>query len=152
MSSPLPSPHEHSPNSDTLLYSNADIFVVNSDSLRHPPTSIRQQLFSIYCENVDPLLKIIHYPTVQSRLEQVETDLQQDAKQAETNALLFAIYAAAVMTLPDVYYASIANGTKNDALSRFMFAIEYFLIKSKYIQSQSIVPLQAFTIYLVSVE
>lgn len=147
-----PPSFEHSPKADLLLYSNPDGFIVNSESLQHPPLLVRQQLFSIYCENVDPLFKIIHRPTVQSQLEQVGTIVQHDVKEAGTNALLFAIYAAAVMTLPDIYYASIANETKSDALSRYIFAVEYSLIKSKYIQSQSIIPMQAFTIYLVSVE
>jgi len=110
---------------------------------------MRQRLFSTYCDNVDPLCKIIHRPTVQSQIDSIHTSAEASRDEAGIHATLFAIYGAAIISLPDDKYSQLMDEPKDGVLRRFRFATEYFLSKADYMESRRREPLQAFSIYLV---
>lgn len=135
---------------DLLLCSKPSrIFVLAPEALQHPSLSMRQRLLSIYCDNVDPLCKIIHRPTVKLQIETAYTNVEVGQEEAEIHATLFAIYGAAIVSLPDDDYNKLTDEPKADILRRFRLAVEYFLSKADYTESRRLGPLQAFTIYLV---
>jgi hypothetical protein len=66
-------------------------------SLFHPPPAQIFKLWQLYLDNVDPLLKVTHTPTLQSRIIDAISDLSSVG--SALNCLLFAIYCIAVLTL-----------------------------------------------------
>jgi len=111
---------------------------------------MRQQLFSIYCDSVDPLCKIIHRPSVQSQIDSIYTSVEVGREEAGIHATLFAIYGAATISLPANKYSQLMDEPKDCVLRRYRFATEYYLSKADYMESRKLEPLQAFSIYLVS--
>lgn len=65
----------------------------------YPDTQLALRLWKVYVKSVDPVLKILHIPTVQSTV--VATILDPISAQSSTVALTFAIYYAAVTALCD---------------------------------------------------
>lgn len=140
---------EAPPEIDLLLCSGSNVFVLDPEALQHPPLALRRKLFSVYCNNVDPLVKIIHRPTVWSQLNAADAKAEVSQDEAEIHAVLFAIYAAAIISLLDEDYAQMINEPKHVLLQQFRFATEYYLSKANFLESRRLVPLQAFTIYMV---
>ncbi|OQU97892.1 Fungal specific transcription factor domain-containing protein isoform 2 [Cladophialophora immunda] len=69
-----------------------------SDVLKfYPDAQLALRLWNVYVKSVDPVLKILHVPTVQTTV--VETILDPRSAQSSTVALTFAIYYAAVTAL-----------------------------------------------------
>jgi hypothetical protein len=64
----------------------------------HPSVKTIFLLWQIYLERVHPILKIIHAPTVQGQIVQYMQDKGSD--RSSFHCLLFAIYYAAVVTMP----------------------------------------------------
>lgn len=64
----------------------------------HPSIKVIFLLWQIYLERVHPVLKIIHAPTVQRQIVQYMQD--QGSDRSSFHCLLFAIYYAAVVTMP----------------------------------------------------
>ena len=105
-------------------------------------------LWQAYLQNVNPLSKIIHAPLIQDLIVEASRDLSTVPE--ESVALLFAIYAAAVMSSKDEECQSKMGGSKRDLHSRYLAATQQALIKTRVLQSASLVLLQAFAIFLVS--
>lgn len=120
-------------------------------TLIHPPQHIRERLFAVYCQNVDGGYKIIHRPTTEVLLSNIESARFETVMDAADHALAFAIYAAALMTLTESGRFDIVGDEYGSALSRYMSAVEHCLAKADYIGSRHVRCLQAFIIYLVSI-
>lgn len=65
----------------------------------HPLPSQIPFLWQVYQENVDPIVKILHIPTVSTLIRNVRLNL--DNLTPATEALIFAIYYAAVSSLDE---------------------------------------------------
>ena len=65
----------------------------------HPLPSHGTFLWSVYLENVDPLLKILHVPTMEGILRDARRNPEKLSPGNE--CLVFAVYFAAVVTLDD---------------------------------------------------
>ncbi|KAB8270239.1 fungal-specific transcription factor domain-containing protein [Aspergillus minisclerotigenes] len=65
----------------------------------HPPAIKMFQLWQVYINNVNPLLKISHVPTLQAQVVEAAADPAKISKPLE--ALMFGIYLVAVLSLTD---------------------------------------------------
>lgn len=63
----------------------------------YPDTKLALQLWNVYVKSVDPVLKILHVPTVQSTV--ISAILEPRSAPSSTVALAFAIYFAAVTAI-----------------------------------------------------
>lgn len=63
----------------------------------HPPPAQIFKLWHTFLDNVNPLIKVIHAPTVQRLLLEASVDLEHVSRPME--ALMFAIYSCAVTSL-----------------------------------------------------
>ncbi|PYI15694.1 hypothetical protein BO99DRAFT_341921 [Aspergillus violaceofuscus CBS 115571] len=113
---------------------------------RSPSRRQATQLWQVYLNNVDPLLKLLHIPSVNSRIFAAINHPNQVP--AGTSALLFAIYFAAVTSLPSPDTILILNQDRQSALIRFQRALEVSLHMAAFLDSPTITTLQAMTIYL----
>ena len=116
---------------------------------RHPPPEHIHQLWQIFVENVDPLTKIVHAPTLQLAIQKAASNIEAVPRGFE--ALMFAIYGAAVMSLKDDECRQRFYEPRKTLLSRFLSATQAALSRAKFMGALSLVVLQALVIHLISV-
>ncbi|GAD91550.1 fungal specific transcription factor, putative [Paecilomyces variotii No. 5] len=107
------------------------------------------KLWQIYLENIDPLLKVTHTPTLQPRLIDAIGDTKNINPTLE--ALLFGIYCVSVMSITDDECYNLFKSPKKDLLARYQFACRQALLTCKVWRSTDIYGLTALYLYLVSV-
>lgn len=116
---------------------------------RHPPPERIQQLWQIFIENVDPLTKIVHVPSLRPAIQKAASNIKTIPRSFE--ALMFAIYSAAVMSLNDDDCKQKLYEPRKTLLSRYISATKAALSRAKFMGTISLVVLQALVLYLLSV-
>ena len=116
---------------------------------RHPPPEHINQLWQIFLENFDPLTKIIHAPTLRPAIQKAASDTEAVPRGFE--ALMFAIYGAAIMTMKDDECRQKFYEPRKTLLSRYTSATKAALSRAKFMATSSLVVLQALLIHIVSV-
>lgn len=117
-------------------------------SALHPSPVHIFTLWQTFLDNVNPLVKILHAPTVQQIILQASANLEKISKGNE--ALMFAIYAFAVTSLTNAQCESIFNETKPSLLARYQQGVQQALLRAEFLKSSELVVLQAFVLFLVS--
>ncbi|KAK5055180.1 hypothetical protein LTR84_012929 [Exophiala bonariae] len=121
---------------------------VNLRSL-HPTPSQTFILWEVFKENVDPVVRILHRPTARMILMNAASNLDRVSKPAE--ALLFSIYFGAVVSLTDDQCLQLLDEPKDLLLKKYRFATEQALARANFLNSNSLICLQAFCFFLVFV-
>ncbi|GKT45535.1 aurofusarin cluster transcription factor aurR2 [Colletotrichum spaethianum] len=135
------------------MYDNQDgfPFVVGSRNASvthlHPSPIQIFQLWQIYINNVNPLLKITHVPTVQGLIIEASANLEKVPKSVES--LMFAIYLMAVTSLEDVEVAKMFSEPKPTILSRFHTGLQQALVNAGFMRTSDTMVLQAYMLYLI---
>jgi hypothetical protein len=114
----------------------------------HPPKAGMIQLWEAFKDNVDPLTKIVHAPSMQKTIEAIQDVPNQVSKSLE--ALLFSIYYSAVNSLSQEECMSILGQNKEIAANRFRIGTKQALVNAAFLKSTSVVTLQAYVLFLVS--
>jgi hypothetical protein len=115
----------------------------------HPPPKYIQQLWQIFIENVDPLTKIIHIPTLRPAIEKAASNLRTVPRSFD--ALMFAIYSVAVMSLTDEECKERLCESRKTLLSRYISATKVALSRARFMGTISLVVLQALILHILSV-
>ncbi|KAK2809889.1 hypothetical protein FQN49_008581 [Arthroderma sp. PD_2] len=120
-----------------------------SVSLRalHPDTVRIFMLWQIYLDNMDPVTKLCHKPTVQQQILDASSDLDNIPKPVE--ALMFGIYSCAVASLPGETCIIRLGETRGALLRRFHLGVKHALIRADYLTSSDLTVFRAFILYLV---
>lgn len=141
-------------NHGSLNYSMSPPAVLGSASavsgLAHPPPTRMKALCDIYFRSVDPLMKILHRPTVEKAFDLCIANPADHLLSRTTEALFFAMYFGAVTSMqPDSCVKQL--GEDRRLLSaQYKQAVEHALARADYLNSTSLETLQAFMIYSVS--
>ena len=114
----------------------------------HPPGGHILELWQVFLENVDPLTKVVHGPSLLPAIQKAVVDLSSVPKSLE--ALLFAIYSAAVVSLKNHDCERRFGESRKALLLRYRLATKAALSRAKFIGSASLTVLQAFLIHLLS--
>ncbi|KAK5659838.1 hypothetical protein OQA88_13301 [Cercophora sp. LCS_1] len=118
-------------------------------STLHPSPIQIFRLWQMYLENVDPLFKVTHSITLQSRIIEAASNLASISPSLE--ALVFAIYCIAVNSLsPDDCRAAFGS-SKDDLLSSYRFGCQQALTNARFLQTRDRDCLTALFLYLVSI-
>lgn len=120
----------------------------NSVTDLHPPAVQVFQLWQIYLDNVNPLLKITHTPTLQGQLIEAAANPAKIPKPLE--ALLFSIYFIALISMTDDEVMETFKEDKKRLTARYHHGSQQALINAGFMRSPDIVVLQALVMYLVS--
>ncbi|KAL1986092.1 hypothetical protein VTN96DRAFT_6989 [Rasamsonia emersonii] len=115
----------------------------------HPSPIHIFKLWQVFLESVNPLTKIIHSPTLQQRILDAASDLSSVPRELE--ALMFAIYSAALTAMSDEEVAKTFGETKTRFLARCRQGAQQALINAGILKTSDMVVLQAFVIFLLSV-
>lgn len=113
----------------------------------HPSTIQIFQLWQVYLNNVNPLLKIFHAPILQVQVVEAGANLASIAKPLE--ALMFSIYFIAVESMTEEEVQRMFGEVKPVVLNRYRHASEQALVNAEFMKSNNVMVLQAFLLYLV---
>lgn len=117
-------------------------------STLHPDPVKIFRLWQVYLDNVNPLLKVTHTPSLQGRIIEAVSDVSNIAPYLE--ALLFSIYCMAVLSLAAEDCQLMFGASKVDLLTRYQFGCQQALLNCKFLQCDDRDCLTALYLYLVS--
>ncbi|KAH0594816.1 hypothetical protein MHUMG1_07651 [Metarhizium humberi] len=115
----------------------------------HPQPFQIFQLWQVYLDNVDPLLKMTHTHSLQKRLIAAAPHLMTITPELE--ALMFGIYCMAISSLTENGCRAMFAASKVDLLSRFQLGCQQALLNSRFMRSTNRDCLTALCLYLISV-
>ncbi|KAI1822925.1 fungal-specific transcription factor domain-containing protein [Xylaria intraflava] len=115
----------------------------------HPLPSQMMFYWQIYMDNVDPLVKFLHIPTVTAIVKDLRSDMSSITPGVE--ALMFAIYLAAITSMEAEEVMKNFGAEKPQLISRYRFATEQALARANCVTTSELVVLQAFVLFLILV-
>ncbi|KAJ8106542.1 hypothetical protein OPT61_g9463 [Boeremia exigua] len=141
-------PDAFSPDGSRLMFGSP----TSSTGLRplHPRPVESFRLWQTYLENINPLIKLFHAPTVQQMLSQANGNLDELPRREE--ALLFAIYCIAVESLSDAECIAILGDSKGGSRQRFRTGAQHALINASFLKTSDLMVLQALTLFVLSLQ
>ncbi|EEU45290.1 uncharacterized protein NECHADRAFT_13054, partial [Fusarium vanettenii 77-13-4] len=111
----------------------------------HPPLPQSVTLFRLFSENVVPLVHLFHMPTTRRMYWDA---VVSDSLDRNTEALLFAIYYSAVISMDEDQCMSVTGLTRTSALDKYRFAFEQAMARANFLCTQSMTLLQAVVLFL----
>lgn len=106
------------------------------------------RLWQLFLDNVNPLLKIIHAPSLQGRIIEAASNLTTISPTLE--ALMFSIYCTSLFSITAQECQNMFDCSKEDLLLRFQSGCQQALWKSGFLRSTERDCLTALFLYLVS--
>ena len=114
----------------------------------HPPTVQIYSLWQTFLDNVNPLAKIIHVPTVQRRILESSINIEQVSRPIE--ALMFAIYLCSMTSLNNEECGRLCGQSRATLLVKYRKVTQQALMRAGFFSTLDVVVLQAATLFLVS--
>ncbi|KAI9740689.1 MAG: hypothetical protein M1818_004653 [Claussenomyces sp. TS43310] len=144
---------EDTPDTSPKLQTHAENLLFGRPVLRilssqHPGPVQIFRLWQAFLDNVNPLVKLFHAPTVHQSILEATTDLSKISR--DTEALMFSIYLSSVTSLTDDECRNIMGESRSVLLSTFSNAAQQALINAKVLRSTNLTVVQAFTLFLLS--
>ncbi|KAK3341886.1 fungal-specific transcription factor domain-containing protein [Lasiosphaeria hispida] len=115
----------------------------------HPLPSQIPFMWQVYQENVDPILKVLHVPTMNKVIRELRNNL--DSLTPSTEALMFSIYYAAITSLDEDEVKLNFGADKDVLLQQYRFALEQALSRANFLTTPDLTVAQAFLLFLVLV-
>jgi hypothetical protein len=113
----------------------------------HPPAEHVPIYWRLYKENVDPLVKVIHAPSMEPTILEAKDCLGKIHRGLET--LLFAIYYGTITSLSVEDCRETFGEERADLLNRYLFGVQQALARADFLQTDEIIVVQAFVIFLI---
>ncbi|THW55598.1 hypothetical protein D6D20_09359 [Aureobasidium pullulans] len=110
------------------------------------------RLVGVYFVQIDPILKMLHRPSVERLLLHEETCLEISNKNSSADALQNAICYAAAGSMTDQQSRSLLGKSKFLLSEELCSACERSLVSANLISTSDMAVLQAFVLYLVSLK
>jgi hypothetical protein len=114
----------------------------------HPCAAHAKILWQAHIDNVEPICKVLHIPTVATLVENGSQHPYYISKADE--CILFAIYHFAVVSLSDESCQQSFGQTRDTLRIRYHNALRQALINASFLRTTQIPVLQAFVLYLLS--
>lgn len=114
----------------------------------HPSPEHILELWQLFVENINSLLKIVHEPTLEIAIMNASADLDNIPRNLE--ALMFSIYGFVVMSLTEADCEERFNEPRRILLARYRMATKAALSRAKLLSTGDLVVLQAFLLHLFS--
>jgi hypothetical protein len=121
--------------------------VVELSTLHPDPVQIFR-LWQTYLDNVDPLLKVTHTPSLQGYIIEAVGNVKNINPNLE--ALMFSIYSMAILSLSNEDCEIIFGIPKEELTTRYQFGCQQALWNCGFLRSSERDCLTAFFLYLVS--
>ncbi|KAL9563930.1 hypothetical protein ACKAV7_011965 [Fusarium commune] len=118
-------------------------------SSQHPSPSQIPFYWQTFVENVNPLVKLFHIPTLSKTIRSIQGRVRSLGPPEE--ALIFAIYFAAVGSMALEEVRELLGREKETLINQYRCATEQALARAKFMTSADLMTLQAFVLYISSV-
>lgn len=115
----------------------------------HPEQVQIFRLWQIYLENINPLLKVTHTPTLQARIIDAAGDIASISPSLE--ALMFSIYCVSIHSLAEDECRTLFGSLRKDLLRNYQSGCQQALLRSGFLRSSNRDCLTSLYLYLVSV-
>ncbi|GAD99904.1 conserved hypothetical protein [Paecilomyces variotii No. 5] len=112
----------------------------------YPDATLALRLWTVYVNNVDPVLKVLHIPTTQSAMIATIADVKSGSP--AMLALSFAIYFAAVTTLTNQEISELSSNDRQTLLHQYKTGLNQAVLKADYLNKPDLQILQALVIYI----
>lgn len=116
-------------------------------STLHPGPVQIFRLWQTYLDNVNPLLRVIHAPTLQGRIIEAASDLKTISPVFES--LLFSIYSMAVLSLGMDECPLLLGSSKRELLTKYQFGCQQALLNCGFLRCGDRDCLTALYLYMV---
>ncbi|KAF3037873.1 hypothetical protein E8E11_004033 [Didymella keratinophila] len=117
-------------------------------STLHPSHVQIFRLWQVYSDNINPLVKVTHAPTLQASILDAAVDPKGISHELE--ALMFSIYCAALITMSEDECRAALGELKAKLLSKYQDACRQALINCGFLRSRERDCLTAYFLYLIS--
>ncbi|KAK0121231.1 hypothetical protein ONS96_011408 [Cadophora gregata f. sp. sojae] len=134
-------------NDDHLLFGSGKESV--DISSLHPEPIQLFKLWQLYLDNVNPLLKVTHTPSLQGRIIEAASNISNIEPPLE--ALMFGIYCMAILSIDENICQSTFGSPKEDLAIRFQFGCQQALLNCGFLRTADRECLTALVFYLMSV-
>ncbi|RGP81254.1 transcription factor [Fusarium longipes] len=114
----------------------------------HPEAKHIYFLWQTFVETVNPLVKIVHVPTLQKRILDASWDPSLIEK--PLSALMFSIYTLSVTSLTPENCQSFLGQDRGALLDRYRIATMRVLAEANYMETKEFEVLQAMTLFIFS--
>ena len=136
-------------NAGDFLLSNAATHSAAELKAMHPRPLIIFRLWQVFLDNINPLTKLLHAPTVQQHLLDASANLEKISREWE--ALMFAIYLSAIQSMSTHECQNVMGEAKGVLVRRYHTAVRSALLRANFTSSLDLLLVQAFALYLLSV-
>ncbi|EAW10033.1 putative C6 transcription factor [Aspergillus clavatus NRRL 1] len=121
---------------------------IQSVTEQHPSYEAAVMLWNVYVQNVDPLCKVLHVPTVAKMVDMVAR--QPAAASKSDECLVFVIYYFAVFSMSNGDCLQTFNESRALLMSRYQTAVYQALVNAPWLKTTSMPVLQACTLFLIA--
>ena len=142
----VPAPENQQPaeGNDNFVFGH-NCAAINVDSLSPLPSQM-PFIWHTFVNNVDPFIKVLHLPTVNTIIQGLNGTITSLSPNME--ALLFSISLATITSMDEVGVVANFNTPKPQLISRYRLGAELALGRAKFVMTKDITVIQAFVIYL----
>ena len=146
--------HDQSTSASLLSLLAADTvsraFVRSTQSLTeyHPSHEDAMKLWNSYVQNVDPLCKVLHVPTIAKLVENVSKQAVTASKSDE--CLLFVVYFFAIFSMDDANCLREFNKSRSVLMKKYQIAVCQALVNTSWLKTTTMPVLQAYTLFLIA--
>lgn len=120
---------------------------VEDIAILHPQPVQIFRLWQTFLDNVNPLLKLFHAPTVQQQVLDASADLSKVSK--SMHVLMFGIYAMAISSLNFDECEAMFGEEKKPLLKKYQNGCRQALIRASFLRTADMPVLQGYVLYLV---
>ncbi|KAF2664246.1 hypothetical protein BT63DRAFT_418372 [Microthyrium microscopicum] len=114
----------------------------------HPDPIQVLRLWQVFLDNVNPLIKVVHAPSLQASLIEAASHLNSIDPVQE--ALMFGIYCVAILSLTSEDCQKMFGSSQQDLLARYQFGCSEGLLNCGFLRSSDRHCLTALYLYLIS--
>lgn len=130
-----------------LLVCPPGLVYVMPGALPEPPPRMASQLVDIFFDNVDPVFKVLHKPTVRRFLDHDQPYLGHNANSPPNRALKSAMWFVAICTLRDADCFARFGQTRSDLLHLYKRHCDVTLTQADLIVTTDLATVQACVLY-----
>ncbi|KAJ5726328.1 uncharacterized protein N7483_007685 [Penicillium malachiteum] len=114
----------------------------------HPNPVRIFKLWQTFLENVNPIIKILHTPTLQPQILEAAGEISSIGKELE--ALMFAVYCIALASLPTAEVERSFGESKKKLLARCRRGAQFAFSNASFLRTSNFMVLQALMLYILS--
>jgi hypothetical protein len=113
----------------------------------HPQPVQVFQLWQLYLDNVNPLLKVTHTPSLQGRIIEAAGNVLNI--QPELEALMFSIYCTSISSISEDDCRAMFASPKSELLAGYQLGCQQALLNSRFLRCTNRDCLTALYLYMV---